>query len=90
MRNCDVERDLATGARAKCYTRVVQAGRSHAGRDASTHVSFAFLIFPLATCIAMPAETATRCPEHFAADIALTITNPKLQPRNQERGRIWR
>ena len=42
------------------------------------------VIFPLMACLAAPTWAATQCPQHFAAGIAPTVTNPKLQARMQE------
>lgn len=45
---------------------------------------FAPLALSLAAALAMPAWSATECPEHFVAGVAPTVTNPKLQARTQE------
>jgi endonuclease G, mitochondrial len=42
------------------------------------------LILLLASCLALPAWAATQCPEHFAAGVAPSVTNPKLKSRTQE------
>ena len=45
---------------------------------------FLTVILPLMACLAAPTWAATQCPQHFAAGVAPTVTNPKLQARLQE------
>lgn len=42
------------------------------------------LALSLAAALAMPAWSATQCPEYFVAGQPPTVTNPKLQARTQE------
>jgi len=42
------------------------------------------VILFLTACLTAPTWAATQCPQHFAAGIAPTVINPKLQARTQE------
>ena len=41
-------------------------------------------ILLLMACLAAPSWAATQCPQHFAAGVAPTVTNPKFQVQTQE------
>ena len=72
-------------AEPPCYVKNLPKPAVSMPCDILTHMSRFFPIsLSLAACLAMPAWATTQCREQFAAGVAPTITNLKLQSRTQE------